>query len=225
MLSIIFLFLLAAASVVHLIGSWIENAKMRNFTKPALLLLIILYYFSAVKGAPNYVLVAALFASWLGDVLLMPHGNGWFTAGGIFFMIAHFLFIAVYVPQVDFSAVNYALVIPLAVAYYAVSAVIIYLLHPTTPKMMQAPMYIYLLSNSTMNVFSFMQMLSNPCRATVVAYIGALLFFISDCSLFLVRYYKKKDVVFKHHFTVMLTYILGEFMITQGMLMLSQGGI
>ena len=54
-----------------------------------------------------------------------------------------------------------------------------------------------------------------------VAYIGAVLFFVSDCSLFLVRYYKPRKIVYKDHFTVMLTYILGELLITQGIIMLT----
>ena len=221
MLKIIFLVLLAASSAVHLYGSWVRKEKIRIITKPMLLIFIVLYYVtSGVSIIP--LLIAALVASWLGDVLLMPHGNAWFTAGGIAFMLAHFLFIAVYVPQVNFSEVNWFIAVPAAVAYYSVSAVIIHLLRPTTPKKMQIPMYVYLLANSTMNVFALMQLISNPCAGSAVAYIGAVLFFISDCTLFLVRYYKKPDIIFKRHFTVMFTYILGEFMITQGMIMLSK---
>ena len=64
-----------------------------------------------------------------------------------------------------------------------------------------------------------------PCcgensAGAAVAYVGAVLFFISDCTLFLVRYHKNKDLIFKRHFTVMLTYIVGELLITQGVLML-----
>lgn len=218
---LIILVLLAVTSTIHLIDSWKDNSKRRAYTKPFLLLFILLYYiFSPVEHRP--VLIGALAASWLGDVLLIPKGNKWFTMGGIAFMLAHFLFIAVYVPQVNFSAVIWPVVIPAAIIYYSISAVIIYKLTPTTPKMMLAPMYVYLLSNSTMNVFSLMQLISNPCKASIVAYIGAVLFFISDCTLFLVRYHKNKDLIFKRHFTVMLTYIVGELLITIGMVMLTQ---
>ncbi|MBQ6265565.1 MAG: lysoplasmalogenase [Clostridia bacterium] len=221
MLKTVFLVLLAVSGVAHLYGSWVKKEKLRAVTKPMLLLFIILYYItSGVRINP--LLIAALAASWLGDVLLIPKGNAWFTAGGTAFMLAHFLFIAVYVPQVDFSKVNWFVAVPAAVAYYSVSAVIIHLLRPTTPKKMQIPMYVYLLANSTMNVFALMQLISNPCAGSVVAYTGAVLFFVSDCTLFLVRYYKKPEIVFKQHFTVMLTYIVGEFLITQGIIMLSK---
>ena len=214
----LFLVLLVIASVIHLYDSWNDN-KRRGFTKPFLLLFIILYYVFSTK-TPYWVLLGALITSWLGDVLLIPKGNKWFMAGGISFLFCHILFIGVYMRNIDFTRVNLWVVIPVAIIYYTVVIIIIKNLLPTTPKIMVAPMCFYLFANSTMNVFALMQLFSNPVRGAVVAYIGAILFFISDCTLYLVRYYKNPDIVFKRHFTVMLTYILGEFLITQGVLML-----
>ncbi|MBR6940124.1 MAG: lysoplasmalogenase [Clostridia bacterium] len=217
----VFLALLTVVSIVHLIHSWQDDTKKRKYTKAFPLLFIIAYYFCSADDI-SWVLVAALITSWLGDVLLIPHGNGWFTAGGISFMATHILFILVYAVNVDFSAVLWPLVIPAALVYYGISAAIMRSLKPTTPKMMVFPMFFYLICNSTMNVFSLMQLTSVRSAATVIAYTGAVLFFISDCTLFLVRYHKNENLIFKRHFTVMLTYILGEFLITQGMIMLSR---
>ncbi len=214
----IFLILLVFVSAIHLYHSWIDDSAKRKFTKPFLLPLIIAYYALCTENF-SWLLVIALAASWLGDVLLIPKGNGWFTAGGISFMITHFLFIAVYAMRVDFSKVKWILVIPAVILYYGISAIIIKSLKPSTPKMMLIPMYVYLLANSTMNVFSLMQLISLRSAGAIVAFIGAILFFISDCTLFLVRYHKNKDLIFKKHFTVMITYIIGEFLIAQGMLM------
>lgn len=219
-LKYVLLVLLAAVSAVHLYHSWTDDSSKRKYTKPFLLPLIIAYYIVCADKL-SWVLIIALAASWLGDVLLIPKGNGWFTAGGISFMITHFLFIAVYAMSVDFSKVRWMLVIPAVILYYGISAVIIKSLKPSTPKMMLIPMYVYLLANSTMNVFSLMQLISLRSAGATVAFIGAVLFFISDCTLFLVRYHKNKDLIFKKHFTVMLTYIAGEFLIAQGILMIS----
>lgn len=212
--------LLAVVSCVHLYHSWIDDSKKRKYTKPFLLLLIIAYYILSASDV-SVILIIALAASWLGDVLLIPKGNGWFTAGGISFMITHFLFIAVYAMQVDFSNVIWPAVVVAAVVYYGISAVIIKTLTPSTPKVMLIPMYVYLLANSTMNVFALIQLISLRTPGAIVAYIGAVLFFISDCTLFLVRYHKNKNLIFKKHFTVMLTYIAGELLITQGIIMLT----
>lgn len=221
MLKYVFLVLLAAASVVHLIGSWRETHKMRMVTKPMLLIFILLYYLCALPREQwSVLLILALATSWLGDVLLMPSGNKWFVMGGISFLISHLLFISVYVSNIDFASVNWRLVVPAALVYYGIGLAVILALRKTTPKAMLAPMYLYLIANSTMNVFAFMQMLTRPCTGSVLAMVGAILFYISDCTLFLVRYHKNKDLIFKKHFTVMLTYILGEFLIAYGMVLL-----
>ncbi len=215
----IFLALLFIFTVIHLVDSWRDDKKRRKYTKPFLILFIIGYYLVSVDNI-SLLLILALAASWLGDVLLIPEGNGWFTAGGISFMFTHFLFIAVYAQNLDFRSFPLAWAIPAAAVYYGISAVIIFKLRPSTPKMMLLPMYFYLLSNSTMNIFALLQMITLKSTGSIVAYIGALLFFVSDCTLFLVRYYKKPEIVFKKHFTVMLTYVFGELLITQGVLMI-----
>ena len=46
----------------------------------------------------------------------------------------------------------------------------------------------------------------------------AVLFFASDSILFFVRF--KKDCVFKTHFMVMLTYILAQFLIVEGFILM-----
>ena len=214
------LVLLAVSSLIHLYHSWIDDYSKRRYTKPLLLIFIILYYIFSVDDY-SLLLIAALFTSWLGDVLLMPNGDKWFVMGGISFMATHILLVFVYALNFEFSKVIWPVIIPVSLIYYGVSAVIIHNLKPSTPKMMLFPMYFYLLCNSTMNVFALMQVTSLRCKGAVVAYIGAVLFFISDCTLFLVRYHKNKDLIFKKHFVVMLTYILGEFLITQGVIMLA----
>ena len=79
-------------------------------------------------------------------------------------------------------------------------------------------MYFYMLCNSTMNLFALIQLWQNRSSGALIAFLGALLFFASDCCLFLVRYYKKPEVVFRKHFLVMLLYLLGEFLIILGVL-------
>lgn len=218
----IFLAILAVSFAVHLYHSYKDETKKRPYTKWILLLAILGYYLSSVD-TPSKLLVAALVTSWLGDVLLIPQGMAWFTAGGISFLASHILFITVYVPNVDFEKVTWWLVILVAAVYLAAALLVFKTLLPTTSKSMVAPLFLYITANATMNVFAFMQLLTKPCAASVIAYIGAILFFVSDCSLFCVKFHKNKDIIFKRHFTVMLTYVLGELLITQGVMMLALG--
>lgn len=218
----VFLGLLAIATIIHLIDSWHDDSKKRKRTKPFLLILILLYYIFSTDQH-SWVLICALLTSWLGDVLLMGKGNKWFVFGGISFMLSHFSFIAVYAINVfshSLSGVIWWIVIPAAIIYFTIALFIVRSLKATTPKSMLVPMYIYLLCNSMMNVFSLIQLMTFRTPGALVAYIGAVLFYISDCTLYLVRYHKNENLIFKRHFTVMLTYVLGELLITQGILMI-----
>lgn len=197
-----------------------DDSRRRAMTKPFLLLFLSLFYvFSAEQIC--WVLLAALLTSWLGDVLLIPRGHRWFIIGGISFFISHFLFAAVYSSRIRFDSVPWMLVVPVVLVYGSVSLVTIRAVKPTTPKLMVVPMYLYLLINSVMNVFAMMLMITTKSLGGMVAYVGAVLFFVSDCILYLVRYHGNKQLVFKRHFSVMLAYLFGEFFITLGMLLLA----
>lgn len=215
----VFLGVFSVFSCVHLYFSWVDDESGRAKTKPFLLAFLALYYVTS-PGSISLALLLALLTSWIGDLLLIPRGHGWFSAGGISFMLSHFLFIAVYTNQIDFGRIPWVLAVLLALVYYGISAKIISMLWKYAPNKMRVVMYVYLLANSTMNVFAFLQMATTQQTGAIVAYAGAVLFFISDCCLFLVRYYDKRQVVFKKHFTVMLTYLAGELLITQGVVML-----
>ena len=209
---------------IHLYHSWMDDRAKRAKTKPFLLLFLLLYYLVSVTADVNrninIPLVLALLTSWLGDVLLIPHGHKWFVIGGISFMFCHFFFMCVYYEQISFHAVPWLVLLPAAVLYFGIALRIIMAVRDNTPRKMIPPMYFYLLMNSMMNLFALMQLFSRPSAGAVTALAGAVLFYISDCCLFLVRYHRRQDMIFKKHFTVMATYLLGEFLITQGMLMI-----
>lgn len=214
----VFLILLIVFTVKHLIDSWNDDAKKRAYTKPFLLILIILFYLFSTEEY-SIPLLIALTASWLGDLLLIPKGHKWFTLGGISFMISHFFYIFAFYGSIQFSKIPWIMIILIALLYYGISLKIIFMLKKDTSKIMIATIYFYLLCNSTMNVFALMRFISHPSAGSFIAFIGALLFFISDCTVILVRYSKKPEIIFKKHFTVMLTYIVGQFLITLGIVL------
>ena len=215
----IILILYVVMSFLHLLASYEDNSEKRKKTKPFLLGLLLLFYLFAAKEKSIY-LILALVTSWLGDILLIPKGHNWFTYGGISFIFSHLFFVAVYMGQISFHHVNWLIIIPLALVYFGIALRVIFAVKDTTPKKMVVPMYFYLICNSTMNVFAFMQLITTHSAGALVAYLGAVLFFVSDCTLFIVRYYKNPEVIYKKHFTVMLTYLLGELLIVFGMLMI-----
>ena len=204
----IFLILTLAVSVIHLFVK-----HNRNITKPMLLPLIAAYYVTAC-AEPSVILIIAFIASFLGDVLLMKPKLSFFVAGGISFMVSHFMFMTFYVLNIGAYSNKLLFAIPVALVYYATAAAVIIKLKPTTQKNMVVPLYLYLFINGTMNTFAFASLLSNPCAGTASAYIGAIFFFISDCTLFIEEFGgEKKERPFS---IIMLTYIIGEFLIAHG---------
>ncbi len=216
-LKLLFLGLFIVLSIWHLIDSFNDDARKRKRTKPFLVLCLLLYYLCAAEKI-DWLLAASVLCCWLGDVLLIPHGDKWFVAGGLVFLLGHIFFIIVYSKDIDFSTIPLVLSVLMAAVYYGISLLIIRKIKPTTPKAMVAPMYLYLLCNSTMNLFAMIRLYQLRSTGALIAFIGAILFFISDCTLFLVRYYKEKNIIYRKHFTVMLTYLAGVLLIILGML-------
>ncbi len=218
MMKYIFLVLFLVLTGIHLYHSWLDDKKHRAMTKPFLLLLLAAFYAVSADGI-CWTLLFALLTSWLGDLLLIPKGHQWFARGGVCFLISHFLYMGVYLPNLRLDAVPWGLLLLLAPVYYGIAVMIIRAVAPTTPKKMVKPMGMYLLTNGTMNLLALVRLFSIRTTGSVVAYVGAVLFFVSDCTLFLVRYYRKPEIVFKKHFTVMITYLAGQFLIMLGILM------
>lgn len=211
-LKYISLALILTVSVLHLFMH-----KHGNLTKALLLPSIALYYFLSAPS-PSPIFLLALAASWLGDILLMRQGIKWFTSGGISFMLSHLMFMLFYARSIDFHSLKLCILIPAAIIYCTAAALIIKSIKPTAPQKMSVPLYLYLFMNASMNVFALMQLMSLKSFGAAIAYLGAILFFISDCSLFMQQFYKRD---FKNSFLlVMFTYIAGEFLIAQGATMI-----
>ena len=201
---------------VHLYASLRKDKALRAKTKPFILLTLLAFYcFSAEPVLPT--VVFALIFSWIGDVLLIPAGNKWFTAGGISFMISHFFFMITYAGMTDMSRVPAAALIALPLLFAAATVIIFIKLQPHLPKALFWPMLLYLLINGGMNCFAWFRSLSAPGSAAVITAVGALLFYISDTALFFVRF--NKDSRLQTHFLVMLTYSLGELLIVLGLIL------
>lgn len=214
----VFLAIFIISSAVHLYASAKQDKTLRAATKWILLPALLGWYCLSV-AEPLPIVIAALVTSWLGDVLLIPKGVKWFSIGGMSFLLSHLCFIAAYTANISFSAIPVWAILAAGAAYAAAVACLFSRLKPHLPEKLFGPMFFYLLVNGAMNCFALYQLISLPCLATAVTFVGALMFFTSDSTLFFVRF--KKDCVFKTHFEVMLTYILGEFLIVLGLVMLA----
>lgn len=132
-------------------------------------------------------------------------------------MVSHFFFVISYAALTDFGKVSTAAMIVLPVMFLISSAIIFKYLRPHLPKALFYPMLLYLLINGGMNCFAWFRSMSTVGPAAVITAIGALLFYVSDTSLFFVRFNKESRL--KTHFLVMLTYSIGEFLIVLGLIL------
>ena len=227
MLYLVYLYaaIFAVFTAIHLYASFKRKDSLRGPTKSVILLAILGMYLEwmHLHGAePSAFVVFALITSWIGDVLLIPKGVKWFTAGGISFWISHFLFIFAYMESgIVFSAINPVFIVLIALIYVPTVVILFKNLKQHLPKALFYPMFFYLLTNGGMNAFAWFRLLSGSCTALsgIITGIGALLFFISDSTLFFVRF--NKNCRIKSHFPVMLTYSIGEFLIVLGLMLLT----
>ena len=203
------------STAIHLFASLKQDKPLRNRTKPFIVLSLIAYYCFSVSQ-PRILVILALIFSWIGDILLIPPGNKWFTAGGISFMISHFFFVLSYVKDIRFDELDPVLVIALGLFFFIQVAITFKRLKPYLPKALFYPMYLYLLINGTMNCFAIFRYMCSKDTPTLITLIGAILFFISDTALFFVRF--KKDGRLRTHFIVMLTYSIAELLILLGLI-------
>ena len=204
-----------AATAFHLYASLKQEKRKRNISKPFIILFLLGFYVLAAREVSLYI-VLALALSWLGDVLLIPKGVKWFTAGGIAFMAGHVFFILGYLKDVNFAKIPILAIVLLAALFVGAVTFIFAKLKPHLPKPLFYPMFLYLLINGTMNCFAIFRCISIGGFAGIITAVGAALFFISDSSLFFVRFDKNSPL--KTHFLVMLTYSIGEFLIVWGLL-------
>lgn len=213
----VFLGLFIIDSLIHLYASIKMNKKLRACTKVFILPLLIGWYCCFVP-TPSWLVIVALIASWLGDVLLIPHGIAFFASGGLSFIISHVFFIVIYIKSTAFALVPIWAIIIIALAYIAVTTLVMRGLKEDLKGKLFYALFFYLLVNATMNFFALCLLVSNPCLGTILTFLGATSFFVSDSNLFYTRF-KKSDKE-KNHFVVMLTYILAEFLIVWGLTMI-----
>lgn len=211
----LYFILFTAAVAAHLYATLKKNQYFRAATKGLILLLLLGFYLESVTE-PIPLLVAALLLSWLGDLLLLGKGNKWFTTGGIAFMVSHLYFIATYFGTTAWANVPLWCAAVLGVCFTTAVVLIFRKLKQHLSKSMVVPMFGYLLINGAMNCCALLRFIGQPERAPLLTAIGALLFFISDSTLFFVRFNKNSRM--KSHFIVMLTYCLGEFLIVLGLI-------
>lgn len=191
-----------------------NNTAIFAITKSLLMPALILLLFFVNTSAGKNIIIAGLFFSWVGDVLLLFEDKGplFFIIGLICFLSTHIFYI-VYFLKVKSSVTSLIRKQPwmaALVAAYGVSLVMF--LSPHLGEM-KLPVTIYAVVICTMVICSLhvFNKVNNPSNILFVA--GAFLFAASDTLLAINKFYK--PFPFAAAF-IILSYCAAQFLIVMG---------
>ena len=201
--------------VVDLIGIYLNNELLQYITKPLLVIILIGYFLSQTMSRQINLkkwILAALFFSWLGDVLLMfqPKVEIFFLLGLSAFFIAHTFYIVFFHSiRIKENVKSLWLLLLIVVIYYAV---LITVLSPHLGKM-KLPVRIYGIVISLMFMLAMHMMFIKNKTAGRWMMTGALLFVMSDSILAINKFYQAFEMA---GIIIILTYGLAQLFITEG---------
>lgn len=193
--NIIWLYLFLLATIADLTFLLEGNSSMRFFSKPLILIGLILYFYRITKPIASTLLtksiLSALIFSWIGDILLMwPH---LFVYGLGSFLMAHGCYIIGFklaqksetrVQRVDFVR-SFFFNLPI----YLVASFTFYLINPNLGTM-KIPVITYIIVIVSMVATARDRFKKCDSASFWQVFIGAILFFISDGIIALSKFYK-----------------------------------
>lgn len=208
---------------IHLYGQAKGLETVKRCTKALILGLLTVWYLVASEAParaaamPDSLAVAGLLFSLLGDVLLGDDGPAFFV-GGTAFALAHLCYLFFYARGFSFAALPvWATAVGPAIALAAMLLAVLRLRKGCKGPIFAAVAF-YMLINATTACFAFWRLTAAPSFATVIALVGAVLFFISDAVLFGAMFVHGKSA--KRDVAVMSTYGMAQFFITWALILM-----
>ncbi|EAQ99719.1 lysoplasmalogenase [Maribacter sp. HTCC2170] len=200
-----------------LIAGSLESMNLRHYTKPLILLSLFLYfaYNGKFLGKAVYMLMlAALFFSWLGDVMLMyDHISGsYFVLGLVFFLVAHILYIILFLQNWNRTNSNSFFVVFLLLLIYG--GFLFFQMKDNLGKL-QIPVAVYIIVILSMAITAFRRKEMVNRKSFVLVLLGALLFITSDSLLAINKF--MTNLAYSN-ILVMATYAAAQYLIVKGIL-------
>ena len=194
-----------ASAILDIIGVAANILWLQNIIKPLIILsLITLYYITATERNNWYIL--ALFFSFLGDVFLLDK-NGYFLLGIGSFLIPQILFIKIIISQLRRVA-NYQIFIS-TLPFIVYFTMLIFKIKDNLNELL-IPVVIYGITISVFGMVSLLYYFVNKTKKSQLLLVGAILFIASDSMIALNKFHEPKIM---YPVVIMITYILGQFLI------------
>lgn len=194
------------------------NSDYRFFSKPLILLGLILYFYRITKPIASTLLtksiLSALIFSWIGDILLM--WNDLFVYGLGAFLMAHVCYIIGFKVAQDGNSnlrqVNFVKSFFYNLPIYLVAAFTFYLINPNLGAM-KIPVITYIIVIVSMVAMARDRFKKcNPSSFWQV-FVGAVLFFISDGAIAISRFFVQFP---ESGVLIMGTYATAQLLIVMG---------
>lgn len=209
------LFFIDVAIDINLVFT--ENPAGRLFSKTLLMPLLFLAFFYSLPYRPKFALVfsAAIFFSWIGDIMLMFDSRYpvLFIVGLLFFLIVHICYIVFFIQIYQKVKLHrgkgklISIIVTLAYVLF-----ILYLLWPGLGDL-KIPVMIYAVTIGCMLVSTLILTGKLPEETLYCFISGALLFVISDSML---AYNKFRQAFSLASPLIMITYCMAQLLLTIG---------
>lgn len=207
-------------SIFYLLLIAIGKEDLAWYFKPLLLPGLLLATNESKDFPTKRWLLLSLSFSWLGDVILMfaDKGEIYFILGLVSFLIAHILFIVLFIKQETLNKPNKLLfgIGILAVATYLYTMLTILL--PTLGDL-QIPVSVYAFVISLMLVMAIRGALTWRSPLNILILNGAIAFVTSDSILAINKFFTALP---NASLLIMSTYIIAQYLITFGILKLNE---
>ncbi|GAB4093938.1 lysoplasmalogenase [Flaviaesturariibacter terrae] len=212
----ILFFLLAL--VTDCVFIYMNDDGLRVFSKPLLLLLLAAMVVSTTPRSGSYLkglLLAALGASWLGDLLLLRDSELFFLLGVGAFFLAQVGYALAFVQLRRQKNMRFRplMLVPVVTYYICLIALLFDHLKPA----LRVPVLVYGLGISAMLAMALQLVRLKNRRSAGLIFGGALLFIASDSVLALSKFYWKESST-GSGLVVMATYGLAQLFLSLGLL-------
>lgn len=193
---------------IHIAGLLMDIPLATSLTKPLLVpCLMVLVWLQSRTIRGHGIILAALFFSWLGDLLLMLPGEDFFMGGLAAFLSAHVCYIWIFSREATYH--------PLRVLPFLMYVALLLAgpLNGKLPENLQIPVYSYIIVITSMGIVASLRNTQRPGYELIL--IGSILFILSDSFLALNKFSSPLPL---SGLWVMLTYGLAQYFIVKGYL-------
>ena len=201
---------------IHLYCCFHHHEDIRKATKCLLMpFLALTYYLGCPKEKFSKFILFAILFGYLGDILLLIESL--FLLGVASFLVGHLLYIVTFLFETGLKNYRKNLLVFLIICliYFYIETEVLRYFRPALLKFgLWGPLFAYTSILSALNISSAIYAYCYRNIYSILAYIGSIIFYISDCILAKQLFFGYNKY---HQITIMFTYILGQSLISLGM--------